>query len=177
MTHQKKPPPHAEIMKAYADDASLSALVRPNANYKWQLTPNLSFIPEASYFLCLPKHKDVVLNMLNGGEVQVKLSTDRAGWLDGGETEAQHSWHPESWYMLDEWESRIKPKTQKAWIAVYQTNAGFLRTTETPYESIKAIKEAFSLLSEEDFATWQFIQIEFEMPAGFFCLGFQNHMT
>ncbi|CAH9011442.1 conserved hypothetical protein [Vibrio phage 191E37-1] len=69
------------------------------------------------YFLCLPQHKDAVINCLNGGVSEV---FGGSGNFDRGDAVIGSDWSSCSllWYMNDACESRIKPKKEKRWIAV-----------------------------------------------------------
>lgn len=160
MTHQKKPHVHADMIKAKADDVSLVVFTQINEWFKL-IKSNDVFHNFSNYFLCLPKHEEAALNMLNGGQVQVKTAVDWAEWLDVVDSHAQQSWHPEGWYMCDEWESRIKPKKEKRWIGVFRNDNGFMQNTYSSYESIEELKE--SVYAPNGFAGWQFIEIEFEV--------------
>lgn len=138
MTHQKEPHAHAEMMKAYADDVSLCVLLKCEGPSYWVAARYPSFHARHHYFPCLPRHKDAVLNMLNGGESQIKSS---AGWIDALNDDVEE-WNPNYWYMLDDYESRVKPKKEKRWISyntktlqVYNCKQGY-----TPSEGFQVIE-------------------------------------
>ena len=139
MTHTKTPHKHRDIIKAYADDRGLCAFVKRTPLEEWKhLNFCSSFLSDYKYFLCLPKHKDAVLNLLNGGESEAKGPF--CYWLDASSTHPAFKnenpqWFEDHWYMLDEYESRIKPKKVKRVIATYMDCNGILRTTDLTYDS------------------------------------------
>ena len=120
MTHQKEPHRHAEMMKAYADDVSLIVFCNGPFGRKWHVIDQKwpSFNEDFDCFLCLPRHKEAVLNMLNGGESQIKPAV---GWINALNDDVE-KWNPNYWYMLDDYESRIKPKKEKRWIGFMKDN-------------------------------------------------------
>ena len=100
MTHQKKPHRHAEMIKAKADDVTLVVFQKIENSSDWfEVIKNDDvFHKFSTYFLCLPKHKDAALNMLNGGESQIKTGM---GWIDALKDDVEE-WNPNYWYMLDD---------------------------------------------------------------------------
>lgn len=105
--------PHAEMIAAKAADMSLSVLVKMAHVWVKAITPVWN--EDIEYFLCLPKHKDAVLNILNGGESEV--SSFNGEW-DECNCNIPTRWSRSWWYMRDIYESRIKPKKEKRWVRV-----------------------------------------------------------
>src|SRR6056297_543095 len=73
---------NAEMIKAKVDNMELVVFYKlPNEEW-WQSESESTILPDEDdieYFLCLPKHKNAVLNALNGGESQV--ASISSGWL------------------------------------------------------------------------------------------------
>jgi hypothetical protein len=112
------------------------------------------FLRECQYFLCLPKHKYAALNLLNGGESQVGGSF--GWWLEVSSNHPAFSgedlvWSAVQWYMLDEFESRIKPKKVERWMAHIGNETSRL------YESIDDLHRIYG-----DNTKVKFIKIEIE---------------
>ena len=130
MTHTKTPHKHRDIIRSYIDDTSLCVFVKLTPHEKWKVVEQPAFLFQCEYFICLPKHKDAVFNLLNGGESQ--LSADGLDWFSFG---LPATWERDRWYMSDAFESRIKPKKVKRVIATYMDCNGVLRTTDLTYDS------------------------------------------
>lgn len=64
------------------------------------------FNEQAEYFLCLPRHKEAVLNLLNGGDSQANFGERWSACNLNEPTE----WNPSWWYMNKICKSRIKPR-------------------------------------------------------------------
>ena len=107
----------------------------------------------ASYFLCLPQHKDACLHWLNGGEVQGEdpnrpnYFDDYANFVD------RKNWSCTAWYMRKDRNIRIKPKKEKRWIG---TCKNFV--TSLNYPSVDECRDAVG-----DDTSWQFHEIEVEV--------------
>jgi len=113
---------------------------------------------ERDFFLCLPKHAEALLENLNGGECQLFM-------LDG-DKEYNHcvsnelkGWSIGSWYMFDHYESRIKPKTEKRWIAVDASTSQCTRH----YSTKESCFNSEFAGCEGNASGWQFIEIEVEV--------------
>ena len=152
MTHTKTPHKHRDMMRAYIDDTSLCAFIKLTPHEKWKVVDEPAFLVQCEYFICLPKHKDAVLNLLNGGESEAKGPFSY--WLDASSTHPAFSnetpqWFVDHWYMLDDFESRIKPKKVKRWVAVKG------KTCSDLYESRHQLEAIYGKDSSV-----QFIEIE-----------------
>lgn len=109
---------HAEMIKAKADNMDLFVFAQDGSGGEWyeygRKGNYCPFYETDNYFLCHPKHKDEVLNSLNGGVSQVKVDDEwcEASCLDG--------WRGDRnvWYMKEDCESRIKPRREKHWVSV-----------------------------------------------------------
>ena len=111
----------------------------------------------ASYFLCLPQHKETCLHWLNGGESQV--ASISSGWLPANLGDPAE-WGGEWWYMNPNGESRIKPKKEKRWIGF---NSKTLMTTRDTYTTGVECEDALNKVGEiYENHPWQFIEIEVE---------------
>lgn len=69
--------------------------------------------PDNDHFLCLPQHKEAVLNSLNGGVAQFESPREK-----GDHALEKADWSNSEWYMQSDATSRIKPKKEKRWIVV-----------------------------------------------------------
>ncbi|AUS00281.1 hypothetical protein NVP1273O_04 [Vibrio phage 1.273.O._10N.286.54.C7] len=141
---------YAEMIKAKADNMELVLLTKRCESSVWGELNNhgdVTFLHEFDYFLCLPQHKEAVLNCLNGGESQ--LASISSGWLPANCGDPVE-WGGEWWYMNPNGESRIKPKKEKRLI-VYRNDAVY-----GPYLSIDDINTDFVL-------TGQVVEIEIEV--------------
>tara|TARA_R110002012_G_C11236464_1_gene564784 strand:+ start:55 stop:519 length:465 start_codon:yes stop_codon:yes gene_type:complete len=114
---------NAEMIKAVADNTNLVVLLK--LRHEWTISnfEGLVSLNKSSFFPCLPKHKDAVLEKLNGGECQfLPLVDGDSEWKDS-ENHHFESWSDGWWYMDDRFDSRIKPKKEKRWIVVnYKLN-------------------------------------------------------
>lgn len=120
MTHQKKPHVHAEIIKSKADDTSLVVFRKNEITGVWlEVVKNDDvFHKFSTYFLCLPNHKEACLHWLNGGEAQ----TDRGcgEFVDSYPlSDFDGKWYCDFWYMLDDYESRIKPRKETRHVVIH----------------------------------------------------------
>ncbi len=107
---------HYDMIVAKAANMDLVVFYRlPNEEW-WQKDSECEALPDDidfDYFLCLPQHKEAVLNCLNGGESQV--ASISSGWLPANCGDPVE-WGGEWWYMNPNGESRIKPKKEKRWM-------------------------------------------------------------
>ena len=107
---------HASMIKAKADNMELVVFVK---NDEWDLTEScndaLMFFAGKDYFLCLPQHKNACFHLLNGGESEFRLIYSISEEWTKGTTV---SWTDRHWCMSDDFESRIKPRKEKRWIAI-----------------------------------------------------------
>jgi len=103
---------HSEMIKAWADNNELVALAKFGTTCILASSP--SWDEEYKYFLCLPKHKDAVLALLNGGEAEVLVGygiDSKPRWADCY-LPSNKEWENYGWYMSESLESRVKPKKQ-----------------------------------------------------------------
>lgn len=140
---------HCTIMKLYADNKNLTVLVRLSGYPDWTTASTPTFNVAHDYFLCLPKHTDPLLHMLNGGEAEV-ATTD--GWQQI-HSDCLNEFDLDWWYMSEEYESRIKPKTETRWAAYY-------KGTILPFTS----KEKEEILNHYTIDNAQFIEFTLEIP-------------
>jgi len=98
---------HAELIKTWADNQELTVLVE-GCGY-WVSIEHPSWGAANNYFICLPKHKEAVIELLNGGEIQVSRGCE--AWTDCG-LGNEGQWHRDYWYMDKGFKSRIKPRKQ-----------------------------------------------------------------
>ena len=108
---------HYEMIVAKAANTGLVCFVkRPDVEWVECDDRILPCIDEHEYFLCLPQHKEAVLEGLNGGNCQFlpPVDGDRE-WTDS-ENHQFETWSDGWWYMDNLFESRIKPKKEKRWI-------------------------------------------------------------
>lgn len=117
MTHQKKPHRHADIMKAYADDLGLILFSNGPFGKKWHVVNRKwpSFNEGFKYFLCLPKHKEVCLHWLSGGDIQYRRGSSQE-WDSYGPIK---TWTAGSVFMQDHVEIRIKRSKETRYAVIH----------------------------------------------------------
>jgi len=151
---------HYDMVVAKAANFELVQLMK--INKVWEVvgsncSETINFSSDYDYFLCLPKHTDAVLEKLNGGECQLCNDVD---WIDAN-SEQFDEWGDIWWYMCDKYESRIKPKKEKRWIAVTRSGNDCLEKLFDSKESAKKFIVGFypnNLVSD-----FQFIEVEVEV--------------
>lgn len=104
---------HFEIAKAKIENMHLVLFVKPNDAPTWEMAVNQYPANNtfASYFLCLPQHKEACLHWLNGGEVEYgyfELNNRIVRTLD----EYPDAWTPNSQFMSDLVEITYKPRKE-----------------------------------------------------------------
>ena len=156
MTHTKTPHKHRDIMRAYIDDTSLCAFIKLTPHEKWKVVEQPAFLFQCEYFICLPKHKEAVLTLLNGGDVQITVESH---WNEPIELTAKEwcgkwSGFHMNWYMNPYCQSRIKPRKEKRWIGYHECG----HTTSMSYPSKNG-----AMSDTIDHEKWQFIEIEVEV--------------
>lgn len=145
---------HAEMIKAKADNMELVTFVYHGPVIGWLLnsTNQYAIFDESlECFLCLPKHKEVCLHWLDGGEIQYK--TIKYGWMNVDEC---NQWSNNCVFMDLQNEFRIKPRTEKRWVAVN-------RADKTEVYSAIIFKSKDDAEDVFDGKYWQFIEIEVEV--------------
>ena len=152
---------HAEIIKAMADNTSLSLFCRDTycPDNGWVETSQWPIQEDFDYFLCLPYHHVACVHWLNGGEVELRIDGEEE-WiplLPATDVE----WCMGHSFMKEHVEIRIKPKTKKVWIGVFPWSHG-----ELGYVVTEAYKKRAELAYEIS-KTWgdreyQAIAIEVE---------------
>lgn len=113
---------YAELFTAKLNDMDLVLFEKHRDWDKWTIAGGsdryFMVSDNFEYFLCLPQHKEAVLNALNGGESQ--LTFDGTTW-DKCNLNQPVEWSEDWWYMKGESQSRIKPKKEKRLI-VYRND-------------------------------------------------------
>lgn len=109
--------PNEEMIKAKAENMDLVIFVR-HTKTEWVEAGFMALVADKSaggYFLCLPKHKEVTLHWLNGGDVLVKEFNDQPAerLIEGS---GFSGWHDATVFMAQEAKIRIKPRKEKRWI-------------------------------------------------------------
>lgn len=153
---------HADMIKAKADNIDLVAFVKREGK-EWMkivcVCSNANEIPafyeSYEYFICHPKHTDVCLHWLNGGEVSSDCHPHNWG-------ELTPTWSEEHPFMDDSREFRIKPRKEKRWIGIYRGEFVTEKTTGTLQDAQEYVlsNPHYKHCAPE---CWQFIQIEFEV--------------
>ncbi len=113
------------------------------------------FHSDLDYFLCLPQHKEAVLNDLNGGESQ--LTFDGTNW-DKCNLNQPVKWSEGWWYMKGESQSRIKPKKEKVWVAYHKDGFMFNEVGGSECDIDDRVKN--HELSDFVESDWQYKEIE-----------------
>lgn len=153
---------HYEMIVAKAANMELVVFVKTCDNGAWYEKGDNSacqWWEDSDYFLCLPKHKEAVLNLLNGGESQITFNGEC--W-DKCNLNEPVEWNDNWWYMKGESQSRIKPKKEKRWIGCYPS----AKVTPLNFSSIDEVKNYVSknsLYTHCAHEAWQFIEIEVEV--------------
>lgn len=124
---------HADMIIAKAENMDLVVFLKPCESVGWfeKEYGAPQWQEDSEYFLCLPKHKDAVLSILNGGESEVFDCGEFYPCTCGNPVE----WRRDAWYMGKDYESRIKPKKEKRYIGVY--NGGFV--TEKHFKTLSDV--------------------------------------
>jgi hypothetical protein len=108
--------PHAEQAIAWFGDDEMIVLRKTLAD-EWVLAETPQWYEGVEYFTCQRSHLPAVLALLNGGEAQISCS--KASHWDDIDLGVFGVWSAESWYMNDQFESRVKPKKQKRYAYAY----------------------------------------------------------
>jgi hypothetical protein len=104
---------HSEMIKAWADSDDTVALAKtPDDGWIEVIYP---LWVRGDHFVCLTKHEEAVLALLNGGTAQFKSSR---GWPDS-EVDYLGAWSANGWYMSSEVESCVRPKKQTRYAYLY----------------------------------------------------------
>lgn len=145
---------------AKAANMELVVFTKSTMANKWEVTSfgDLVKNEDFDFFLCLPQHKEAVLNCLNGGESQV--ASISSGWLPANCGDPVE-WGGEWWYMNPNSESRIKPKKEKRWIGVNVTTGK--TTSAYTHDDEGNYAEDEVRLTNGNLSDWQFIEIEVEV--------------
>ena len=149
---------YAELFTAKLNDTSLVLFEKHEEWKEWRevTKSDLAFAVGGNfeYFLCLPKHKETVLNSLNGGIAQFESPREK-----GYHALEQADWSSSEWYMQEDATSRIKPKKESRWIAVNPD--GYVMPIHTV--SIESAREHASSDTSRLTLGVQFIEIEIEV--------------
>ena len=137
------------MIVAKAENTELIVFVK-DGNHWNEITQATPFYEHNNYFLCLPQHKEAVLNSLNGGVAQFESPREK-----GDHALEQADWSSSEWYMQSDATSRIKPKKEKRW--VIECNGALLSTRLFTSESSAQQSVGESGYSTDDV---QFIEIE-----------------
>ncbi len=145
---------HADMIIAKANNMDLIVLGGFGSG-EWVESPidyneGFCFLAEFDYFLCLPQHKDVCLNWLNGGDIQINRLDE--GFIDWDRPSRE--WKLCVSFMSDKCKFRIKPRKEKRWIAVRKKD---LYVEEFAFKSIDSVKESI------DTELWSYHEIEVEV--------------
>lgn len=156
---------HAEMIKAKADNMDLVRFTKldDNEGCEWAIQADAvqkstQFSESSEYFLCLPKHKEVCLHWLNGGDVIVRdyPEDERERVLLAG---GCSNWHDASVFMCERAGIRIKPKKEKRWIAVTRHNC-----IDKLFDNKSQAEEfATGFYPNNHISDFQFIEIEIEV--------------
>lgn len=147
---------HAELIKAKVDNMDLAVFFKSNASAKWikiYCSNNNglpSFYEGGEYFLCHPKHADVCLHWLNGGEAQNVAECSLLGVVSKSEF---GDWRKNSAFMDEVLDLRIKPRKEKRWIGYHKYG---------PTTAMTYLRKEDAMADTVDHEKWQFIEIEVE---------------
>ena len=112
---------HYDKIVAKAANMDLVVFYKLPCEEWWQPDSECEALPdevEIDYFLCLPQHKEAVLTLLNGGDIQI---TTESHWDEPIELTSKEwcgKWNSchMNWYMSPHCQSRTKPRKEKRWI-------------------------------------------------------------
>jgi len=176
---------HAEIIKAMADNTSLSLFCRDtyDTSGEWWETSQWPIQEEFEYFLCLPQHHTPCLHWLNGGEVQhfnsstkefgpvLSIADDIDYECDRLECTLEelttvYKYNPTEWshdsiFMNDSFELRIKPQKVKRWIGVFPWAGNDNYVVPIHFETQDNLDSYISSIYGD--RTYQAIEIEVEV--------------
>ncbi|AUR96806.1 hypothetical protein NVP1232O_72 [Vibrio phage 1.232.O._10N.261.51.E11] len=143
---------HYDMIVAKAENMDLVLFIK--LGEQWQATgchdnKIINIASHYDYFLCLPRHKEVCLHWLNGGEIEC---LEGGTWLP---FRRSHEWKKEAAVMNPSTKIRIKPKKEKRW--VIECNGALLSTRLFTSESSAQQSVGESGYSTDDV---QFIEIE-----------------
>lgn len=145
---------NAAILKAYADNTDLFIFIL-DSNSKWIRTNPKALMdyPDDEFFACLPQHNEngQCLHWLNGGEIQDYYENEwsSVGEFNGGE------WSIHTLMMDENANYRIKPRTEKRWIAIRRSD---LFVEDCLFHSVEnAIRQGYPE------SQWQLHEIEVEV--------------
>jgi len=147
---------HAEMIKARNDNKGLLVLFRASAG--WVSIEHPSWGSAGDYFICLPKHKEVVLELLNGNKAEVLIKCDSKPepyWSNCG-LPVRGEWENNWWYMNNDVESRVKPKKQTRY--AYMGPSGLLTLS---YDDVDDLDKDHSEAASSD--EYQLITFEVEV--------------
>lgn len=153
---------YAELFTAKLNDMGLVLFEKHRDWDKWALAVNSDRCFMVSnnfeYFLCLPQHKEAVLNSLNGGDSQ--LSFNGESWTICNCNQPVE-WNSDWWYMRPESQSRIKPKKEYVWVAYHKDGFMFDEVGVSGQDVHHRVKE--HELSDFNGKDWQYKEIEVEV--------------
>lgn len=140
---------HAAMIKAKADNMDLVVFIKVG-NSEWRGTSEIPTCEGFKYFLCLPQHKEAVINSLNGGKSEVNYLDTWSPCNCNEPVEWSASW----WYMDNNCKSRIKPRKEKRWICI----------TDNLEIEDGTLYESYSDAAENSPRYKQIVEIEVEVP-------------
>lgn len=154
---------HAEMIKVKADNMELVLFFKAD-EVEWRKVDGQDVFPinrshYVEYFLCHPKHADVCLHWLNGGEVEVLVGDVRSESMP---KDYFREWRREHIFMRDDLDIRIKPRKEKRWIGIYRGEF----VTEKTMGTLQDVQEYVLSSTHYKYCApegWQFIQIEVEV--------------
>jgi len=144
---------HSEMIKLWADNDELSVFVK---NGGWSSVSAPSWDDGLEYFVCLPKHKEAVFELLIGGKAEVLIeskSKPEPYWSNCG-LPTSKEWENNWWYMSNDVESRVKPKKQTRYAYAYSDGLVTFH-----YESIEELEKSYKTPSYD----WQLVTFEIEL--------------
>ena len=144
---------HYDMICAKAANMDLVIFVNEEEGESWVKVPAECVPTHNTYkfFACLPQHAVACLHWLNGGELMViKGGTELVGI--GSNKQKSPCWSPNEFMMTYDYEYKIKPRTEKRWIAYENDLVGT--------SAFKSKAEARSFYDDDSV---QFIEIEVEV--------------
>ncbi|ATD27074.1 hypothetical protein FORC55_1090 [Vibrio cholerae] len=149
---------HYDMIVAKAANMDLVKFIKLNNWWTIDSRSSCHFDGAFEYFLCLPRHKEVCLHWLNGGDAELKHASTN-GWTSFSRI---ITWDDGCVFMQADCKFRIKPRKEKRWIG-YCTSTNQCTPHPTKTKDL-AIDYAAAHYNYAD-SDWQFIEIEVEVAA------------
>lgn len=108
-----------DMIVAKAENMELVVFIKRSNNTLWENMKLVGFqfpdlVGTHDYFMCLQKHSALVMEWLNGGDVQGEDPNNKGVFDDYAPHKDRVNWSSTAWYMREDKNVRIKPKKENA---------------------------------------------------------------